>query len=161
MERRIVAFLLIALSLAAGAVAAEQKQGASTPKQIMLTPDELLWRPGPAEIPNSEVAIVEGNPQKAEYFVMRIKLPAGTRIAPHYHEKVERVTVISGGIRLAMGTTQDNPKALPAGSYFAISPKVVHNAWCEGETVLQVSTRGPWSLKSVGPAEKKVDGTKK
>jgi hypothetical protein len=48
-----------------------------------------------------------------------------------------------------MGTTQENPVLLPAGSYFSIKPKTVHNAWVDEETVVQISTRGPWTLYTV------------
>lgn len=162
MRARLAAFTVMVLSLLAGGLAAaEQKQNPGSPKQIMLTQDDLKWKQGPASIPASKVAVLEGNPDKSGFFVMRVKLPAGTKIPAHYHENVERVTVISGAIKIAMGTTQENPKVLPAGSYFAFAPKVVHNAWVDDETVLQIATKGPWTLRTVSTEEKKGEAGKK
>ena len=47
------------------------------------------------------------------------------------------------------------PSVLPAGSYFSLPAKTVHIAWVEEETVLQLSTNGPWSFKAVKKTEKK------
>lgn len=148
--------LLVAafLSLAVSGYAAETKMPATEAKRVILTPDKLQWSQGPAQIPNSQMAVLEGNPAKSGFFALRLKLPAGTKIGAHYHENVERVTVISGAISLAMGTGKENPTVLPAGSYFALAPKLVHNAWVDEETVLQIATRGPWSLKTVKSTEK-------
>lgn len=155
MRTKLATFLLVSLALVAGVFAAEHKKGAQAPKQIMLTPDDLQWKQGPAAVPTSQTAVLEGNPDKAGFFVMRVKLPAGAKIPPHYHDNVERVTVLSGAIKFAKGTTQDNPKVLPAGSYFAISPKNIHNVWVDEDTIIQIATRGPWTLRTVKTTEKK------
>lgn len=149
MIKRIMVLSLACVSLASVVAAAPKKQTAAPIKQVILVPDQLEWKSGPKELPTSQMAVLEGDPKKGGYFAVRLKLPAGTTIAPHYHEGVERVTVISGTIKLAMGKTPDNPKVLPAGSYFALEPKTVHNAWVDQETVLQIATIGPWSLKLV------------
>lgn len=146
MKKRLAFLVLVSLSLATVGVAAERK-GTAAAKQVVLTPDQIEWKQGPPVLPNSQMAVLEGDPKKPGFFVMRLKLPAGTKIAPHVHEKMERVTVLSGSVNLAMGTTQDNPTVLPAGSYFAIKPKTAHNAWVNEETVLQIATQGPWTLK--------------
>lgn len=149
MKKKLVFLVLVSLSMASAAVAAERKGTAPAAKQIILTPDQIEWKQGPASLPTTQMAVLEGDPKKPGFFVMRVKLPAGTKIAPHIHENVERVTVISGAMKLAMGTIQDNPVVLPAGSYFALKPKTVHNAWVDEETILQIATRGPWTLKLV------------
>jgi quercetin dioxygenase-like cupin family protein len=115
-------------------------------KTTVLTPDQLQWKPGPKELGGAEVAVLEGDPARKGFFVTRLKVPAGTKIPPHLHDNVERVTVISGKINLAMGETGDNPIVLPAGSYFSLPPKTLHNAWVDEETILQISTNGPWSM---------------
>lgn len=149
MKRTMLLLMMVFFSLATLAVAAEKQGAAAAVQQVMMVPADIQWHAGPPAIPGAQMAVLEGDMAKAGFFVARLRLPAGSRIAPHYHDNVERVTVISGTIKLAMGTTKDNPTVLPAGSYFALPPKKVHNAWVEEETVLQIATRGPWTLHTV------------
>ena len=44
-------------------------------------------------------------------------------------------------------------KALPAGSYSSMPPGMKHFGWVKGETILQLSTIGPWTLTYVNPAD--------
>ncbi|WP_026841711.1 cupin domain-containing protein [Citrifermentans bremense] len=155
MIKRILVLSVACVSFASVVTAAPKKQTVQPAKQVILAPDQLEWKSGPAELPTSQMAVLDGDPKKSGYFAVRLKLPAGTTIAPHFHEGVERVTVISGTVKLAMGKTPDNPTVLPAGSYFALAPRTVHNAWVDKETVLQIATNGPWSLKLVDQGEKK------
>ncbi|MBU5636894.1 cupin domain-containing protein [Geomonas sp. Red69] len=149
MKRTMMFLVMIFFSLAAVGVAAEKKGGVAAVRQVITVPADIQWQAGPPAIPGAQMAVLEGNMAKGGFFVARLKLPAGAKIAPHYHDNVERVTVISGTVKLAMGVTQDNPTVLPAGSYFALPPKKVHNGWVDEETVLQIATRGPWSLHVV------------
>jgi quercetin dioxygenase-like cupin family protein len=149
MIKRILVLSAACVSFASVVTAAPKKQMAPPAKQVILTPDQLEWKAGPATVPTSQLAVLDGDPKKPGYFAIRLKLPAGTTIAPHIHEGVERVTVISGTFKLAMGKTKDNPTVLPAGSYFALTPKMVHNGWVDQETILQIATNGPWTLKLV------------
>jgi len=67
----------------------------------------------------------------------------------------ENVTVISGNFQLGMGKTADKSKAnaLPAGSFFSLPPGMAHYAYTDEETVIQINTLGPWSLKYVNPGD--------
>jgi quercetin dioxygenase-like cupin family protein len=141
--------ILVSLIWVTAGPAAEAKKTTTASQKIVLTPDDLQWKEGPAAIPDTKMAVLEGNPAKVGFFVARLKLPAGTKIPPHIHNNVERVTVISGKLYLAMGSQQQNPAVLPAGSYISLPQKTVHNAWVEEETVLQLSTFGPWTFKPV------------
>lgn len=143
-------FLVSLVWISAGS-AAEHKKKAASSKTIILTPDELQWKEGP--MPGVQMAVVDGDPHKKGFFVLRLKLPAGTKIPPHMHGNVERVTVISGKLNLALGDKPENPKVLPAGSYFSISPHTVHNAWVDEETILQIATMGPWTMKKAAAAK--------
>lgn len=144
--------VLVLLTWVTAGLTAEKKKGPVTGK-IILAPDQLQWKQGPPSLPTSKVAVLEGNPEKKGFFVMRIRLPAGTKIPAHTHGNVERVTVISGSINLAMGDVQKNPTVLPVGSYFSLPAGTVHNAWVNEETILQIATTGPWSLKLFKPAK--------
>jgi len=52
-----------------------------------------------------------------------------------------------------MGDTLDlnQAEALPAGSFFAMSPGMVHFAATDEDTVLQLNSIGPWSITYVNP----------
>lgn len=132
-------------------------QGAN---KVILTPDELQWKDGPAAIPGSKMAVLEGDPAKSGYFAIRLRIPAGTKVAAHTHGDVERVTVISGKLYMAMGEKQQNPSVLPAGSYFSLPPGTVHNVWVEEESVVQIATLGPWSMKEAKGGDTQSQGEK-
>jgi Domain of unknown function (DUF4437) len=65
---------------------------------------EIHWKDGPASLPaGAKVAVLEGDPTKEGFFTMRLLLPDGYKIQPHWHPKVEHVTVISGTFNVGMG----------------------------------------------------------
>ena len=66
---------------------------------------------------------------------MRLRLPDGYHIPPHTHPKTERVTVISGTFKLAMGDQLDRSKAqtLTAGAYGFWPAGMKHAAWAEAK----------------------------
>lgn len=145
--------LAIGLALVAGAAATALAAGEG---HKMLTPDAITWGPAPASLPaGAEAAALTGNPAEEGLFAMRLRLPDGYHIPPHFHPKPEVVTVISGSFRLGMGETADEAKteALPAGSFFAIQPEQPHFAFAEGETVVQLNSNGPWGLTYVNPED--------
>ena len=43
--------------------------------------------------------------------------------------------------------------ALPSGSFIALPPETPHYVFIEDETVIQITTNGPWDLKYVNPAD--------
>jgi anti-sigma factor ChrR (cupin superfamily) len=61
--------------------------------------------------PGAQIAVLEGDPTKEGMFVMRIRVPNGYHIPAHTHPKRERVTIIQGIFKLAMG---ENPKVADA-----------------------------------------------
>ena len=122
----------------------------------IVSPQEIKWGPAPAVLPpGAEAAVLFGDPSKEGLFALRLKLPAGYRVPPHTHPVDEVVTVISGTFSLGMGETADQSSAqpLPAGSFFALPPGTAHYVFIDGETVIQISTIGPWGLTYVNPAD--------
>ena len=134
-----------------------RKPGASArPSRRSPRPAEIGPLTRAAErVKGAEFAVLFGDPSKEGLFAMRLKLPKGYEIPPHSHPKPEVVTVISGTFRLGMGETADQSKAqtLPAGSFFAFPPGMAHYASADGETVVQISTNGPWGLTYVNPKD--------
>ena len=136
--------------------------GASTaPAEMMgghtiVAPQEIKWSPAPAVLPaGAEAAVLFGDPSKEGLFALRLKLPEGYSVPPHTHPVDEVVTVISGTFSLGMGETADQSKAqpLPAGSFLALPPGTAHYVFIDEETVIQISTVGPWGLTYVNPED--------
>ncbi|MEX0591591.1 MAG: cupin domain-containing protein [Xanthobacteraceae bacterium] len=134
---------------------------AATSSQTMdahhiVTMQETKWGPGPGSIPpGAQATVLYGDPGKEGLFALRLKMPKGYRIAPHSHPKPEIVTVISGTFRVGSGDSGDQAKSqpMPAGSFVAISPGMVHYASTDEETVIQLNSTGPWSLTYANPKD--------
>ena len=148
--KSIVAGLVLATTLAFTI------QGYAGDEMELYPADKINWKKGPPSLPaGAEVAVLEGDPAKEGPFTMRLKLPAGYRIPPHTHPKVERVTIIAGKFRLGMGETfkAEDTKVLPAGSFGYWPAGMKHFAWAEGETIVQLHGTGPWDIVYVDPAD--------
>jgi hypothetical protein len=119
-------------------------------------PNALKWQVGPPSLPKgAQIAVLEGNPDKAGPFVFRVKAPDGYRIPPHTHPKMERVTVISGQFSIGMGDKFDEQalQPMPAGTYGFWEPGMKHFVQIKGETVAQFHGMGPWSIQYVNPTD--------
>src|SRR5258707_14909816 len=73
------------------------------------TPDTIPWGPAPPVVrPGAQFAVLEGDPTASTGdFTIRLKMPDGFRISPHWHPQRENVTVISGPFKLGMGEEFD------------------------------------------------------
>ena len=143
--------LIVLLIFAAGTVAAMEPHAG----WILHEPQAIEWRAAQNLPPGAQVAVLEGDPAKEGMFTMRIKMPDGYRVPPHWHGKHERVTVLSGTLNLGAGDHFDTAatRALPAGTYSSMPAGMRHFGWMSGETVLQLSTLGPWTITYVNPAD--------
>ena len=131
-----------ALLVAAHAVAAQDQK--------------FNWGPAPAVFPaGAKMAVLQGDPSKSELFPARLDLPAGFRIAPHWHPNDEMITVIKGTFVLGMGDKLDAKTAqvLPAGAFGLVDAKMHHYALTRGHTIVQVHAMGPFQLIYVNPAD--------
>lgn len=157
-----IALVICAAPLAAAqeaGTAGDQKSTAAAPasgEMGFYSTAEIKWKDGPASLPaGAKFAVLEGDPTKEGPFVMRLWLPDGFRIPPHWHPKVERVTVVSGTFNLGMGEKFDQSatRALQAGAFGFWPAGMRHFAWAKGETVLQLHGTGPWMITYVNPAD--------
>lgn len=116
----------------------------------------LKWGPAPAVFPaGAKMAVLQGDPGKPELFTVRLDMPDGYKIAPHFHPTDEHVTVISGSFMIGMGDAVD-PKqmmTLPAGGFATAGANMHHYARAKGHTVVQVHAMGPFSLTYVNVAD--------
>src|SRR3984893_9242307 len=69
------------------------------------TPDTIPWGPAPPVVrPGAQFAVLEGDPTASTGdFTIRLKMPDGFRIDPHFHPRRENVTIISGTFKVGMG----------------------------------------------------------
>src|SRR5258708_1775458 len=103
-----------------------------TGARAQMNTEDLKWDPAPAAFPRgAEMAVLAGDPNKADTFVVRLKMPAGYQIPAHHHPTTEYVTAISGETHLGMGDKFDMQKSAslrPGG--FAVAPAGMnHYAW--------------------------------
>ena len=116
----------------------------------------LSWGPAPAVFPaGAKMAVLQGDPSKPEWFTVRLDLPSGYRVQPHFHPTDELLTVISGTFLLGMGDKLDEAKAtvLPTGGFGTVAANMHHYAVARGHTVVQVQAMGPFALTYVNPED--------
>jgi quercetin dioxygenase-like cupin family protein len=121
------------------------------------TPDTIPWGPAPPVVrPGAQFAVLEGDPTAAGGdFTIRLKMPDGFRIAPHFHPQRENVTVISGTFKVGMGDEfeTDKMKAFTAGSFAFLDPNMHHFAMACGETIVQVHGQSPLQFNYINPED--------
>jgi quercetin dioxygenase-like cupin family protein len=121
------------------------------------TPETIPWGPPPPFIaPGAQLAVIEGNPAGSTGdFTVRLKMPDGYRIAPHWHPLRENVTVISGTFKVGMGDSFDKDKmgSFPAGSFAFLDPGMRHYAMASGEVIVQVHGNAPLQFNYVNPED--------
>jgi len=140
--------LLACAATAASAQAPSMSQGASDPA--------ITWGPAPAIFPaGAQMAVLQGDPGSTSLFTVRLKLPAGYKLAPHTHPTEEGVTVISGTLQAGMGATFDTKgmMALQPGGFVRIPANHAHYIVAQGPTIVQVHAMGPFALTYVNPAD--------
>ena len=158
MKRNLCLGLLIAVA-AMGWLAQTRSQkvmAASAPKNIF-TPDAVQYGPVPPFIPaGAQLAVLEGNPlAPSGDYTVRLKMPDGYRIPPHWHPKRENVTVISGTFKVGMGDqfAEGSMASFPAGSFAYLDPDMHHYAMASGEVVVQIHGMAPVQFNYVNPSD--------
>jgi quercetin dioxygenase-like cupin family protein len=121
----------------------------------VINSEDVQWKPFPAFPPAARLAVLVGDPTKAGPYVIRVKLPADTKMQPHRHPEDRIYTVISGVFYIGLGPVFDASKltAHPPGSVIVLPGNQPHFHWAKsGEYVTQVSAIGPLGLEYADPA---------
>ena len=116
----------------------------------------LKWGPAPPFFPaGARFAVVQGDPGGTGLFTVRLEMPAGYTIRPHWHSTDEHVTVMSGTLVLGMSDTVKEAGAhvLPAGSFITAAAKEHHFARARVKTVVQVHGQGPFDITYLDPKD--------
>ena len=156
MKTLLTALTLGALSLFTFSVVAQSEKSTHTAEAKTFTPAGLTWAPAPFFLPKgASLAILEGDPTKKGDFTIRLHVPAGYKIPPHTHPNSEKITVITGACRFAMGGTFDESAGfeLPAGGFARMPAGMKHFALAREESILQVHGKGPFAIKYVNAAD--------
>ena len=153
MRKALVTTALVLLALPLPASAMDQS----------VKPDALKWGAAPPAFPpGAQFAVIAGDPGKEGPFVLRLKVPASYKVAPHTHPGDENVTVISGSFNIGMGDKLDTSKGekVPVGGFMRVEKGMQHYAWFTEPTVIQVHGIGPSAINYVNPADDPRKSTK-
>ena len=121
-----------------------------------IRPEDVEWKPFAAFPPEARLAILVGDPSKPGPYLIRVKLPAGARLAPHKHPEDRVYTVLSGVFYIGLGEVFDEAKlvAYAEGSVVVLPGGQPHFHWAKsGEYVTQVSAIGPLGLGYIDQAD--------
>ena len=131
-------------------------QGGTPAAHVMTKAAEIKWgAPPPVFEQNATFSVISGDPSQSGLYVVRLKMPAGYKVAPHWHPTDEHVTVLSGTFALGMGETFDKAtmKDLPSGGYALLPAEMRHFALAKTAATIQVHGMGPFVLTYVNPAD--------
>jgi quercetin dioxygenase-like cupin family protein len=142
------------LIIAAGLVAQMSVGAADMP--LLRSAMEVKWgAPPPALPPGVKFAVISGDPAASGLVTVRLDMPAGYVIPPHFHPTDEHVTVLNGTFSLGMGDLVDKAHAvtLSPGGYAVATANMHHYAYTTTGAIVQVHLQGPFAITYVNPAD--------
>jgi quercetin dioxygenase-like cupin family protein len=138
-----------------GSVLLLAKQGYGDELDVTaLAPSDMKWTAqGGLALPGLQQTVLIGDPSKPGPYTIRLKFPAGFKVAPHTHPDSREVTVLSGTWYTGYGEKAEaaNLKELPVGSFYTEPAGIAHYIEIREPTVIQVSGTGPSGRKFVSP----------
>jgi quercetin dioxygenase-like cupin family protein len=120
---------------------------------------DLEWSEGPPALPKGVmISVLEGEPPFTgpRTYTMMARLPRNYTVPPHVHTATERLTVMTGALRIGHGDKLDrkSAKQIKAGGVVLIPANHTHFVFTEGEeTILMLHGVGPWSIHYVDPKD--------
>jgi quercetin dioxygenase-like cupin family protein len=152
---RLSAIFVVAFTTA---LLAQQPVGTSGgSSHLIITPEEATWSPAPDAFPaGAQLAVLDGNPMGTSgNYTVRLKVPDGYVIPPHWHPADELVTVVEGSFAVGMGEkfSEDALKTLGVGGFAKMPQGMRHFAKANGATVVQVSGPAPFAITYVNPSD--------
>lgn len=147
---------LLALFAVASADTPSKKTAKAKSKSepVFVTASDIKWAPAPPQLPKgAEIGVLYGDPTKAGPFTIRIKMPDGYKVAPHWHSQDEQLTVLGGTLNLYMGDNMTSPHALDVGAFHFLPGKMRHAAAAKGDVVVQIAGQGPFDIHYVNAAD--------
>jgi hypothetical protein len=136
-------------SLATSALAQGTNEGPG-----FINPPDIKWGAAPPAIPKgAKIAVLQGDPSKPGPFVIRLMVPTGYRIPPHWHTQDESLTVISGTFYFGTGDKVETATThtLTPGAFHFLSGRDHHYLVAKSEAVIQINGNGPFDVTYTGP----------
>jgi quercetin dioxygenase-like cupin family protein len=107
----------------------------------------LAWAGAQPPMPaGARVAVLEGDPKSEHLFTVRLRVPAGARLEPHWHPRDERVTVLKGRVGVGFGDRFDKSRLryFGAGDYYVNPAESHHFVHFPEASEVQITGQGPW-----------------
>jgi quercetin dioxygenase-like cupin family protein len=148
-QRLALVLYCLGLSVAASGLHADSK-----PEPVAITPLEVKWESqGALATGGIEQARLVGDPSKPGPYTIRLRFPAGYKLAPHTHPDYREVTILSGTWYTGYGEKFDPAalKALSTGSFYTEPASVAHFVEVREPVIIQVSGTGPSGRAFVNP----------
>ena len=123
---------------------------------LMFNQTDLQWGAAPPSLPaGAMLTVLEGDPSKAEPFAVRLKFPAGYKIAAHWHPTTENVTVMEGTLYMGAGQKLDETKVkvINTGGFASIPAKSSHYVFTKEGCTVQIHAMGPFVINYINPAD--------
>jgi quercetin dioxygenase-like cupin family protein len=157
MKRASIVAATFLLGLAGAPRAADKSE---KPGAVSMAAADMKFGPAPPSLPaGAQLAVLHGDPGKKGPFAMRLKVPDGYKVPPHWHSNDEELTIVSGTFLLSMGDKAgENTQTLTAGAYHFLPAKMHHAAAAKGETIVELHGPGPFDIHYLDPHD---DPTKK
>jgi quercetin dioxygenase-like cupin family protein len=117
---------------------------------------EVKWGAPPSAFPaGAKFAVIAGDPGATGLVTVRLEMPAGYKIPPHFHPTDEHVTVLKGSFSLGMGDVIDTAHALTLlpGGYGVALANMHHYAYTTTGATIQVHMQGPFAITYVNSAD--------
>ncbi len=127
----------------------------------IVTPDQLTWKP---LIPNVEMAVVSGDPdKKGGVYVIRIRSKGEVRVPPHWHPTDEHITVLAGSFLIGRGEKYDASKLveLKPGAHSVMPARMPHFGLHKAGNVVEVYGEGPFAPTFLNAEDDPNKATKK
>src|SRR5213592_276537 len=137
-------FLVVAVALFALA--------AAPPDLIQVDAAKLIWKDGPPTMPKgTKITVLEGDSKAPGMFTIRLRIPAGSKVMPHWHPRPERVTILSGLVKVGFGDEwhDRDMRAFHAGDFYINPAQSHHYVGFQRNSVIQITGEGPWELHFV------------
>ena len=160
----LVAMAALAVAATTWSAAASSRTASAVPAAIashehhVAHADDIVFGPAPAALPpGAEMAVLQGDPSApGQLFTIRLRLPNGYVLPPHWHPTDENVTVIKGTFLVGLGDVFDRKAMLPPlhrGDFISAPANANHFAQAKGRTVVQVHAIGPFAINYVNPQD--------
>jgi quercetin dioxygenase-like cupin family protein len=147
--------LILGSVLLSSAVLAKAAAGTNAGAVTIASTDVKFGEAPPVLPKGAQLAVLHGDPGKKGVFAIRLKMPDGYKVPPHWHSNIEELTVLSGTFQLGMGDEWDEGAvhSLEAGSYHYLPAKAHHYAAAKGDTVVEIHGSGPFDIHYLNPAD--------